>query len=247
MRLRCRWQAAPTASIQLAFAYTVHGNYKSERSVWQAATIMRSYVNSMDTLRMQRNASDSSDSTPQPRDPAYWSAVMSAVAEHRDRVSFMRIYDHFMPRVLSYLTNLGATRALAEDVAQEALLRVWQSADRYDPKQASLCTWLFRIARNLHIDRIRKEPYWVSMQAGLSQVEQNGPAPTSGESYADATLLRRRLEQLPAKQARVLRMSFFEGKSHSEIAAELNMPLGTVKSDLRRAFIKLQVRMRAVS
>lgn len=193
---------------------------------------------------MQR---DASDSTPQPRDPAYWDGVMSNVAERRCRASFMRIYDHFMPRVLSYLMNLGATRPLAEDLAQEALLRLWQRAHYYDPVRGSLCTWLFRIARNLHIDRVRKEPYWIPMQASLGLIELKESTPSTNESYTDASLLRRELGQLPAKQARVIRMSYFEGKTHREIAAELQMPLGTVKSDLRRGFIKLQVRMRSRS
>lgn len=190
---------------------------------------------------------DTTDPTTQPRDPAYWGDVMRAVAERRDRACFMRIYDHFMPRVLTYLMNLGAPRQIAEELAQEALLRVWQRADAYDPARAGLCTWLYRIARNLHIDRVRKEPYWVAMQAGLERPEHDGASASTGESYTDAFGLRQRLDQLPARQARVIRMSYFEGKTHSEIAAELGMPLGTVKSDLRRAFIKLQVRMRAKS
>ncbi|HET7268277.1 MAG TPA: sigma-70 family RNA polymerase sigma factor [Oleiagrimonas sp.] len=191
---------------------------------------------------MQR---DANTTTPEPRDPAYWDGAMRAVAERRDRTSFLSIYDHFMPRVLRYLMNLGAPRPVAEELAQEALLRVWQRAHSFNPARASLCTWLFRIARNLHIDRVRREPYWVHVQEGLIQLDRHTATTSTSETYTEAAGLRRQLDQLPANQARMIRMSYFEGKTHREIASELQMPLGTVKSGLRRAFIKLQVQMKA--
>lgn len=195
---------------------------------------------------MQR---DANTTTPELRDLACWDEAMRAVAQRRDRTRFLSIYDHFMPRVLRYLMNLGATRAVAEELAQEALLRVWQRASSFDPARASLCTWLFRIARNLYIDRVRREPYWVPIQEGLEHLQQHTTTTTAvataGESYTEMAGLRRQLEQLPGDQARMIRMSYFEGKTHREIAAELHMPLGTVKSGLRRAFIKLQLHMKA--
>lgn len=180
-------------------------------------------------------------------DPAHWRRMMQAVAGQRDRASFLSIYDYFMPRVQRYLMNLGATQPLAEDLAQEALLRVWQRADSYNPAQASLSTWLFRIARNLHIDRLRREPWWVPVQQGLERLEQRTQTAPTTETYTEIAALQVRLEQLPANQARMLRMSYFEGKTHREIAAELQLPLGTVKSGLRRAFLRLQVHMKSKS
>ncbi|MDN5925163.1 MAG: sigma-70 family RNA polymerase sigma factor [Xanthomonadales bacterium] len=197
---------------------------------------------SMDDMRMQR---DVSTSTLTARDPAYWDSAMLAVVKRRDKKSFLFIYDHFMPRVLRYMMNLGASQAVAEDLAQEALLRVWQRASAFDPARASLSTWLFRIARNLHIDRVRREPYWVPIQEGLAHLEQAIASTSTSESYAEAAGLRRQLDQLPANQARMIRMSYFEGKSHREIATELGLPLGTVKSGLRRAFMQLQIHMKA--
>jgi len=186
-----------------------------------------------------------STNDPQPKSAEDWAAQMAAVSCRGDRDSFMRIYDHFFPRVRLYLRGQGSPEAVADELAQEALLRLWQRAAMFDPDRGSLATWLFRIARNLHIDRVRQDRHWVPLQEGVELPEEAADEPFSrGESYADHVDLVRRIEQLPAIQARLIRMSYFEAKSHSEIADELGMPLGTVKSGLRRAFLKLQTAVR---
>ena len=182
---------------------------------------------------------------PQAKDASYWSGEMAAVSRRRDRDSFMRIYDHFMPRVCLYLKGLGSAEAVAEELAQEALLRLWQRAELYDPGRSSLTTWLFRIARTLHIDRVRQDPRWAPVQDGLDALEEDdGAAFSLAEAHAEQVDLKRRIERLPAVQARLIRMSYFEAKSHQEIATELSLPLGTVKSGLRRAFLRLQSAVR---
>ncbi|MBH1553635.1 sigma-70 family RNA polymerase sigma factor [Stenotrophomonas maltophilia] len=174
-------------------------------------------------------------------EPTNWAGDMDRVARLRDRDCFMRIYDHFMPRLCVYLRGLGAPDAVAEELAQECLLRLWLRAADYDAAQGALSTWLYRIARNLHIDRVRRERSWLQVQAAvedaatLDMVERS-----STEQFADQARLRQRINELPAVQARLVRMSYFEAKSHSEIAEALGMPLGTVKSHLRRAFLQLQ-------
>ena len=179
---------------------------------------------------------------PQAKTAEDWAAEVAAVASRADRDSFMRIYDHFFPRVRLYLRGQGSTEAVAEELAQEVLLRLWQRAGMFEAGRGSLATWLFRIARNLHIDRLRQERYWVALPEGVELPEEaTDEAFSRAESYADHVDLARRIEKLPATQARLIRMSYFEAKTHCEIAAELGMPLGTVKSSLRRAFLKLQV------
>lgn len=179
---------------------------------------------------------------PQPKTADDWAAEVAAVAGRGDRDSFMRIYDHFFPRVRLYLRGQGSAEAVAEELAQEVLLRLWQRAGMFEASRGSLATWLFRIARNLHIDRLRQERYWVALPEGAELPEEaTDEAFSRAESYADHVDLARRIEKLPAIQARLIRMSYFEAKTHCEIAAELGMPLGTVKSSLRRAFLKLQV------
>ena len=196
--------------------------------------------------RPLRAASPVSTPTPLTRDAHDWTADMLSVARARDRAAFMRLYDHFMPRLCLYLRGLGSPETVAEELAQEALLRLWQRAAMYDPQQGAVSTWLFRIGRNLHIDRIRREPGWVQVleEAAPASDEELARPFTSAEDYAEHVHLQRRIEDLPAVQARLMRMSYFEAKSHQEIADELQMPLGTVKSHLRRAFLRLQGQVR---
>ncbi|MET0890230.1 MAG: sigma-70 family RNA polymerase sigma factor [Stenotrophomonas maltophilia] len=170
-----------------------------------------------------------------------WAADVAAVAGARDRECFMRIYDHFMPRLCRYLSGLGAPQAVAEDLAQEVLLKLWNRADLYDPSRSGLGTWLYRIARNLHIDRVRREHIWVHAHEVVEQAaEQDDGRGSLAELHTEHARLKQRLDELSATQARLIRMSYFEAKTHSEIADELNMPLGTVKSHIRRAFLQLQ-------
>ncbi len=190
-------------------------------------------------LRAQRSLSTPANQAAV--DAQYWAEQMAAVAVRRDMDCFMRIYDHFAPRLQRYLLGLGVNGAQAEELVQEALLRLWRRAELFDPARASLATWLFRIARNLYLDSLRGEPHWLPMQEGLDWMEENpDDVDSTAEAFADHAGLKRAIDSLPPVQARLIRMSYFEAKSHSEIAQELGMPLGSVKSSLRRAFAKLQ-------
>lgn len=179
-------------------------------------------------------------------DARYWSTQMAAVSSQRDRASFMRIFDHFAPRLQRYLRNLGVPESIADELVQEALLTLWRKAAMFDPARASLATWLYRVARNLYIDHVRREPHWSPIQEGLDQLDQleSGRLDSQPESSFDQDLLKQAIDQLPPVQAKLVRMCYLESKSHSEIARELDMPLGSVKSSLRRSFAKLQGSMR---
>ncbi|RMP05948.1 RNA polymerase sigma-70 factor, ECF subfamily [Pseudomonas viridiflava] len=174
-----------------------------------------------------------------------WIDEVTAVARQRDRESFMRIYDYFAPRLLRYLTGLNVPEGQAEELVQEVLLKLWHKADSFDPTKASLGTWLFRIARNLYIDSVRKDRGWVQVQNSLEQLERlEAPVDrTLDYSQRQEQQLNIAIQNLPPDQARVLRMSYFEALSHREISERLGMPLGTVKSCLRLAFQKLRSRI----
>ncbi|MCR8713441.1 sigma-70 family RNA polymerase sigma factor [Stenotrophomonas indicatrix] len=188
-----------------------------------------------DTVRIVSSSQQPSN------EPTNWNGEMDGVARLRDRDCFMRIYDHFMPRLCIYLRGLGAPAAVAEELAQECLLRLWLRAAEFDPAQGALSTWLYRIGRNLHIDRVRRERSWMQVQEAVEDAAAVDVSErSSAEQFADHARLRQRINELPATQARLVRMSYFEAKSHSEIAQALGMPLGTVKSHLRRAFLQLQ-------
>jgi len=168
-----------------------------------------------------------------------WRADMAEVALHQDRAAFMRIYDHFMPRLCLYLRGMRVDEAVAEELAQETLWKLWCNAAGYDPSRSVVSTWLFRIARNLQIDRVRRKMGVVFVEEAVIDAE-TGTDGALAEDYVDHARLQRRIDALSAVQARLIRMSYFEAKSHQDIADELGMPLGTVKSHLRRAFRRLQ-------
>jgi len=196
-------------------------------------------------FRAKRSVSPSvSNAAP---DAQYWSTQMVAVSAQRDRVSFMRIYDYFSPRLQRYLRNLGVPESMADELVQEALLTLWRKAALFDPTRASLSTWLYRVARNLYIDQVRKEPHWLPIQDGLDRIDlgESDRRESQPESSFDQDLLKQAIDRLPPVQARLVRMCYLESKSHSEISRELEMPLGSVKSSLRRSFAKLQTSMRA--
>jgi RNA polymerase sigma factor (sigma-70 family) len=169
------------------------------------------------------------------------SELMAMVAESRDRQAFIRLFDHFAPRIKAYLRRLQADETTAEDLVQEVMLTVWRRAEQFDPNQASLATWIFTIARNRRIDVLRKER--------RPEIDPNDPALVPdpdqaadqlAEAQQEGGLLRTAIQGLPEEQSRLLHLSYFEDKSHSFIAQELGLPLGTVKSRIRLAMSKLR-------
>ncbi len=167
--------------------------------------------------------------------------LMAAVAAKRDREAFGQLFDHFAPRVKGYICRLGVEPASAEDLVQDVMLTVWRRAEQFDPAKAGVATWIFTIARNRRIDVIRRER--------RPEPDPNDPALVPDrELEADAALaqkqdggrLRRAVAELPDDQAQLLRLAYFEDKTQSVIAAELNLPLGTVKSRIRLAMTKLR-------
>ncbi len=171
--------------------------------------------------------------------PAELNALLAQVAATRDRAAFAALFAHFAPRIKSYLMRQGARPAQAEDLAQEAMLNLWRKAHLFDASKASAGTWLFTIARNLRIDALRREKR-PELDAADFAPE---PEPDPGDSMAMAKSeqrLRGALKILPPDQMRIVELSFFADKPHSQIAAELDIPLGTVKSRLRLAMSRLR-------
>lgn len=174
--------------------------------------------------------------TPQPPE---LNALLVRVAQTRDRAAFAALFSHFAPRVKAYLLRLGAPPALAEDLAQEALLSLWRKAHLFDPAKASAATWLFTIARNLRIDAIRREKRPELEPEDFLPDTQRGADDVMAIAH-DEIRLRAALKDLPPDQVQVIELSFFADKPHSQIAGELGIPLGTVKSRLRLAMARLK-------
>jgi RNA polymerase sigma-70 factor (ECF subfamily) len=164
-----------------------------------------------------------------------------AIAEHQDRAAFASLVEFYAPRIKAMLTRLGAAADAAEDLAQETLLTVWRKAAYFDPARASAAAWIFTIARNLRIDRLRGDNR-AKLYAPYEMVEPEGPQnPDSALNAAERdTRVRAALKQLSQEQVRVVQLSFFEGRAHGDIATLLDLPLGTVKSRVRLAMARLR-------
>jgi len=173
-------------------------------------------------------------------DPVDYGRLIEAVALHRDREAYARLFEHFAPRLKAYLMRAGAGSGAAEDFAQEALLTVWRKAELYDPARAAASAWVFTIARNLRIDTLRRDRSAVP-KIDLSQLPDDPLQPDDIMVDQDRVgRVRKALETLSQEQASVVQLSFFHDKAHSEIARELGLPLGTVKSRLRLAMLRLR-------
>ncbi|ABC21526.1 Sigma-24 (FecI) [Rhodospirillum rubrum ATCC 11170] len=174
-------------------------------------------------------------------DGADHGALIVAIARSGDRAAFATLFTHYAPRLKSYLRRLGANDASAEEVAQEALLMVWRKAERFDPTKAGAATWIFTIARNLRIDMLRKERRpEIDPEDPLLEPSSPDAADILIEKDQRETRVRTALRSLPADQAEVVRLAFFEDLTHVEVADRLGLPLGTVKSRLRLAFSKVR-------
>lgn len=168
--------------------------------------------------------------------PARMADLLSAVARAADRQAFAELFQYYAPRLKTYMRKLGTDDAVAEELAQDAMLAVWRKAASFDPGRASAGTWIFAIARNLRIDMLRKER---RPEIDVDDPELVvDPAPRADDVMAaeqDQHRIRAAMAGLPADQAEVVMLSFYEDTPHAEIAARLKIPLGTVKSRLRLA------------
>ena len=164
-----------------------------------------------------------------------------AACATRDRDAFAALFNFYAPRVKAYLLRLNAPDALAEELTQEVMLTVWRKADSFDPQLASASTWIFRIARNRRIDAARRaaKPELDGEDPALQPPEIAMPD-DAVHAAGRADHVRAALSELPEEQVALLRMAFFDGLSHRDIADRVGVPLGTVKSRLRLAFDKLR-------
>ena len=172
--------------------------------------------------------------------------LLSDLAVNRDKEIFSKLYSHFAPRLKSMLMGTGTDPETAEEVAQEAMISVWRKCEMYDASKSAASTWIFTIARNLRIDRFRKEkrPQLDPNDPSLLPEEET-PADEQLDIDDRQVVIRNAVNELPDDQREVVALSFIEGLSHQEISDRLDLPLGTVKSRLRLSFEKLRTSLRS--
>jgi RNA polymerase sigma-70 factor (ECF subfamily) len=174
---------------------------------------------------------------------ADWTSAMILVRDKRDAAAFASIFRYYAPRVKGFLMKSGASEAVAEDCMQDVMATLWHKAGLFDPARASLATWIFTIARNRRIDTIRR--------TRRPEPEDLPWGPEEEPDQTDALALRQETEQLgqaltqlPKAQKELILRAYYGDLSHSEIAAETGLPLGTIKSRIRLALDRLRHEMK---
>jgi RNA polymerase sigma factor (sigma-70 family) len=167
--------------------------------------------------------------------------LVRRIAVDGDRAAFAELFGLLAPRVKAFLMRLGCDGSTAEELVQDVMLAVWHRAGQFDPARAAVVTWVFTIARNGRIDRLRRDR-WIgpdpedpifapdlveSAEAGIEIAERQ-------------SRLHQAIADLPEEQAQLIHMAYFRDMAHSGIATEQNLPLGTVKSRLRLAVSRLK-------
>ena len=167
--------------------------------------------------------------------------LLCKVADERDQRAFQELFDAFSGRIKSYMVRHGAEAATADDIVQEAFTTVWRKAHLFDRRKGTAPSWIFRVARNLRIDRVRKERVWQPLPDDhLEQVSEDAPPDEAVSQNERQEAVREALGLLPPEQLEVIELCYMDGLSQSEAAERLELPIGTVKSRMRLAYSKLQ-------
>jgi RNA polymerase sigma-70 factor (ECF subfamily) len=163
-------------------------------------------------------------------------ALLVRVAE-RDRLAFETLYQRYIRSVYGLALRRLRDRQRAEDAAQETFTAVWRSAKSYRPERGPAAPWLYAIARNAIVDRLRARVEPVSEAPDMPSLEP-GPADRAEASYV-SWRVHRAMEDLPDKEREVVELAYWSGMSQSEVAEYLHIPLGTVKTRTRSALARL--------
>ena len=159
------------------------------------------------------------------------------IANEQDKSAFNDIFDYFAPRVIGYLVGSGSQKEIAEEIAQEVLSMVWQKASQFDYKKGNVNTWVFTIARNKRIDRIRKNENPSYNTIDLIDALYSKNDIQNNDFEEEINILQNKLNK---SEKKLIKMNFFEGKSHKIISKDLEIPLGTIKSRIRKILIKIK-------
>jgi RNA polymerase sigma-70 factor (ECF subfamily) len=179
-------------------------------------------------------------------DAARFASLLETIALKKDRDAFAALFSHFAPRVKGYLMRLGASDGQAEEITQDAMLTVWRKAHLFDAKKAAASTWIFTMARNRRIDILRRQKY-PELDANDPMLVPAAEVPPDEQVIGAGRdeRVRAALQKLPEEQRELVRLAFYNGWSHGQLAEQTNLPLGTVKSRLRLAFARLRQELEA--
>ena len=166
---------------------------------------------------------------------------LAAVARG-DRASFLRLYQETSPKLFALALRLTRRRDRAEEVLQDAFIKIWTRAADWDEDRGTALTWMASIVRNRAIDMLRKDTRAAVFDQELAREAEFTflAPPPSGISFDEANQLRICIDRLERNQRRTVLLAYFEGLTHEQLAERLEAPLGTVKSWLRRGLLRLK-------
>ena len=162
--------------------------------------------------------------------------LVKRIAKDRDETAFSEIFDYIAPKINAYYIKHNLSSELAEELTQEVMSTIWIKAELFNSEKSKFITWSFTIARNKKIDFYRKNQKKVSNEDVRDFLYENDKS----NDYEIESTINKITEDLDQNQKKLIKMSFFEQKSHKIIAAELEIPLGTVKSRIRATISKMQ-------
>lgn len=161
--------------------------------------------------------------------------------QERDAAAFRTLFDEFAPRVKTWMLQAGATPVVADNLAQQTMITVWEKSHLYNPTQAAVSTWIFQIARNLHTDTKRSLARQSELVASLAVEEPTEALPDVAVAVIECEeQIAQEIERLPPEQAQVLRAVFWDDDSHVKVQQKTGVPLGTIKSRIRLAVQRLR-------
>jgi len=173
--------------------------------------------------------------------------LVAAIARQQQE-AFERLYERYQTMVYHLALKILTSRENAEEVVHDVFWQVWREADRYDVQRGSVGAWLATLARSRAIDTLRArrndpipEEDLASRPIGADPAENPEEVVSLGQQSG---FVRAALDNLPAEQRLALEMAFFRGLTHAEIAAQLHEPLGTIKTRIRSAMLRMQERLR---
>ena len=179
-----------------------------------------------------------SEPVPQPLDDSPSDAELLARVGERDREAFETLYGRYVRPVFGLALRRLGDRGHAEDAVQEAFAAIWRSASTYRPERGAAGGWLYTVARNAIVDRLRRRG--PSADAELPELASTEPGPAQRAEDSDvAWRVHRALEELQPRERDVIELAYWSGMSQSEVAEYLHLPLGTVKTRTRSALARL--------
>lgn len=182
-------------------------------------------------------------------EPTYVAGLLARIAAERDAVAFARLYRVCAPTLFGLALRITRKREGAEDVLQDSFIKIWRFAHYYDPGRSSAMTWMAAIVRNQALDHLRRTPPTNALSDHFgadSEFESAGPD-AAVQRAADVACLSASLQQLGPMQRQAIALAYFRGQSYAEIADTLAVPVGTVKSWIRRALSFLRAQLEGVN